>query len=120
MSLVKSLWIRRTLTARMSVQCPLVSVTSAAQVHLMTSLLASLHASSRANPASLRPHQQSLRLLNSNLALLLSPRQQQWEVQTAEGREEGREEEEEEEEEGLFRADAVNEEDPERDRATQV
>jgi hypothetical protein len=27
-------------------------------------------------------------------------------------------EEEEEEEEGLFRADAVNEEDPERDRAT--
>ena len=30
------------------------------------------------------------------------------------------EEEEEEEEEGLFRADAVNEEDPERDRATQV
>ena len=26
----------------------------------------------------------------------------------------------EEEEEGLFRADAVNEEDPERDRATQV
>ena len=30
------------------------------------------------------------------------------------------EEEEEEEEESLFRADAVNEEDPERDRATQV
>ena len=29
------------------------------------------------------------------------------------------EEEEEEKEEGLFRADAVNEEDPERDRATQ-
>ena len=29
-------------------------------------------------------------------------------------------EEEEEEEEGLFKADAVNEEDPERDRATQV
>ena len=30
------------------------------------------------------------------------------------------EEEEEEEEEGLFEADAVNEEDPERDRTTQV
>jgi hypothetical protein len=30
------------------------------------------------------------------------------------------EEEEEEEEEGLSKADAVNEEDPERDRATQV
>ena len=30
-----------------------------------------------------------------------------------------REEEEEEEEEGLFKADAVNEEDPKRDRATQ-
>ena len=30
------------------------------------------------------------------------------------------EEEEEEEEEGLCKADAVNEEDPERDRATQV
>ena len=30
------------------------------------------------------------------------------------------EEEEEEEEEGLFKADAVNEEVPERDRATQV
>jgi len=30
------------------------------------------------------------------------------------------EEEEEEEEEGLFKADGVNEEDPERDRATQV
>jgi len=29
-------------------------------------------------------------------------------------------EEEEEEEEGLFKADAVNEEDPERDRATQM
>jgi hypothetical protein len=34
-------------------------------------------------------------------------------------RETCQEEEEEEEEEGLFRADAVNEEDPERDRATQ-
>ena len=30
------------------------------------------------------------------------------------------EEEEEEKEEGLFKSDAVNEEDPERDRATQV
>jgi len=35
-------------------------------------------------------------------------------------REREEEEEEEEEEEGLFKADAVNEEDPERDRATQV
>jgi len=34
--------------------------------------------------------------------------------------EEEGEEEEEEEEEGLFKADAVNEEDPERDRVTQV
>ena len=34
--------------------------------------------------------------------------------------EEEEEEEEKEEEEGLFKADAVNEEDPERDRATQV
>ena len=32
----------------------------------------------------------------------------------------GEEEEEEEEEESLFKADAGNEEDPERDRATQV
>jgi len=32
----------------------------------------------------------------------------------------GEEEEEEEEEGSLFKADAVNEEDPERDRATQV
>ena len=32
----------------------------------------------------------------------------------------GEEEQEQEEEEGLFKADAVNEEDPERDRATQV
>ena len=37
-----------------------------------------------------------------------------------EGREEEPEENEEEEEEGLFKADAVNEEDPERDLATQV
>ena len=37
-----------------------------------------------------------------------------------EGEEEEKEEEEEEEEESLFKADAVNEEDPERDRATQV
>ena len=35
-------------------------------------------------------------------------------------KEPSKEEEEEEEEEGLFKADAVNEEDPERDRATQV
>jgi hypothetical protein len=34
--------------------------------------------------------------------------------------EEEEEEKEEEEEEGLLKADAVNEEDPERDRATQV
>ena len=34
--------------------------------------------------------------------------------------EEQEEEQEQQEEEGLFRADAVNEEDPERDRATQV
>jgi len=37
-----------------------------------------------------------------------------------EEQEDGAEEEEEEEEEGLFKSDAVNEEDPERDRATQV
>ena len=61
-----------------------------------------------------------------------------WECEGEEEEEEGEEEEglltnnewmsvgrhntlsEEEEEEGLFKADAVNEEDPERDRATQV
>ena len=47
----------------------------------------------------------------------------QWRIDQCE-REEGvekvEEEVEEEEEEGLFKADAVNEEDPERDRATQV
>ena len=75
----------------MSLAC-LYNVTSAAQVHLMTSLLASLHASSRANPVSQRAHEHSLRLLNSNLALLHSPRQQQWELQAAEGSEDGREE----------------------------
>ena len=37
-----------------------------------------------------------------------------------EGPSEGEKEEEEEEEESLFKADAVNEEDSERDRATQV
>ena len=37
-----------------------------------------------------------------------------------EGRGRREREEEEEEEEGLFKADAVNEEDPERDCATQV
>ena len=37
-----------------------------------------------------------------------------------EAEEEEDEEEDEEEEDGLFKADAVNEEDPERDRATQV
>ena len=36
------------------------------------------------------------------------------------GRAEDEEEEEEEEEESLFKADAVNEEDSERDRATRV
>ena len=44
-------------------------------------------------------------------------------VMMEEGKEEEgeeKEEKEEEEEEGLFKADAVNEEDPERDRATQV
>ena len=35
-------------------------------------------------------------------------------------KEEGRKEGRRKEEEGLFKADAVNEEDPERDRATQV
>ena len=34
--------------------------------------------------------------------------------------EQGQGQEEEEEETGLFKADAVNDEDPERDRATQV
>ena len=41
-----------------------------------------------------------------------------WLVEAGTGRLSVREEEEEEEEEGLFKADAVNEEDPERDRAT--
>ena len=36
------------------------------------------------------------------------------------GKDDDEEEEEEEEEESLFKADAVNEEDSERDRATQV
>ena len=39
---------------------------------------------------------------------------------TKEEEEEEEDEEEEEKEESLFKADAVNEEDPERDRATQV
>ena len=41
-------------------------------------------------------------------------------VSTVEEEEEEEEKEEEEEEESLFKADAVNEADPERDRATQV
>ena len=43
-----------------------------------------------------------------------------WRARPRYQEEEEAEEEEEEEEEGLFKADAVNEEDPERDRATQV
>ena len=43
-----------------------------------------------------------------------------WVTQKHSREREREEEEEKEEEEGLFKADAVNEEDPERDRATQV
>ena len=44
--------------------------------------------------------------------------QQQQQQQRQQQQQQQQEEEEEEEEEGLFKADAVNEEDPERDRAT--
>ena len=56
-------------------------------------------------PASLLP-----KLRPADNSLLPSKREREME----------REEEEEEEEESLFKADAVNEEDSERDRATQV
>ena len=44
--------------------------------------------------------------------------QQQQQQQRQQQQQQQQQEEEEEEEEGLFKADAVNEEDPERDRAT--
>jgi len=59
-------------------------------------------------------HDQGIRIHNnSEIRYYLQVRKRQ-----CQRRHEGREEEEEEE--GLFKADAVNEEDPERDRATQV
>ena len=59
----------------------------------------------------------------STLACVVNARLawQQWSRRCRAAEEEEEDEEEEEEEEvGLFKADAVNEEDPERDRATQV
>ena len=101
-------------------------------------------ASGLRNGASIAPRLRAAEVHGSasmDSAPFSSPHERVSERETERGREEGRglgregertgerekerergreEEEEEEEEEGLFKADAVNEEDPERDRATQV
>ena len=63
-------------------------------------------------------HNQLPQLGPQSITYLKKFQQQQQQQRQQQQQQQQQEEEEEEEEEGLFKADAVNEEDPERDRAT--
>ena len=63
-------------------------------------------------------HNQLPQLGPQSITYLKKFHQQQQQQRQQQQQQQQEEEEEEEEEEGLFKADAVNEEDPERDRAT--